>query len=61
MVPEERLTLPPELLDVLNWHVDEMLTLSKMRSSQLLFPAITGGFRSRSSLDKPFADVAAAI
>ena len=57
----QRLTLPSELLDVLHWHVDEMLTLSKMRSSELLFPAITGGFRSRSCLDKPFADVAAAI
>ena len=57
----QRLTLPPELLDVLHWHVDEMLTQSKMRSSELLFPAITGGFRSRSCLDKPFADVAAAI
>ncbi|MBK9032066.1 MAG: hypothetical protein IPL61_12205 [Myxococcales bacterium] len=57
----QRLTLPPELLDVLHWHVDEMLTLTKMRSSELLFPAITGGFRSRSCLDKPFADVATAI
>jgi hypothetical protein len=28
-----------------------------MRESELLFPAVTGGFRARSCLDKPFAAV----
>ncbi|HEX3595513.1 MAG TPA: hypothetical protein VHU80_10435 [Polyangiaceae bacterium] len=32
-----------------------------MRSSSYLFPSITGGLRSRSVLDKPFADVLEAL
>ncbi len=50
----QRLTLPRELLDVLKWHVNEVLLPKKMRESELLFPAVTGGFRARSCLDKPF-------
>jgi hypothetical protein len=57
----QRLTLPPELLDVLQWHVDNVILPRKMRESDLLFPATTGGFRSRSCLDKPFLAVGAAI
>lgn len=57
----QRLALPPELLDVLRWHVDNVLLPHKMRHSELLFPATTGGFRSRSCLDKPFAAVSKAI
>jgi len=53
----QRLTLPRELLDVLKWHVDDVILPKKMRESELLFPAVTGGFRARSCLDKPFAAV----
>ncbi len=53
----QRLVLPPELLDVLRWHRDTRLLRKKMRESDLLFPATTGGFRARSFLDKPFEEV----
>ena len=57
----QRLALPTELLDVLRWHVNEILLAKKMRESELLFPAVTGGFRARSCLDKPFAEAAKKI
>jgi len=57
----QRLVLPPGLLDVLHWHKETRLLRKKMRQSDLLFPAITGGYRSRSVLDKPFAEVSDAI
>lgn len=57
----QRLTLPRELLDVLRWHVDEQLLHKPMRLSDLLFPSVSGGFRARSVLDKPFADVSKKI
>ena len=53
----QRLVLPPGLLDVLRWHVETRLMRRKMRMSELLFPATTGGFRSRSFLDTPFEHV----
>lgn len=57
----QRLTLPKELLDVLRWHVDEQILHTPMRMSELLFPSVTGGFRARSVLDKPFDEVSKAI
>src|SRR5207248_6840960 len=57
----QRLTLPPELLDVLRWHVDEQLLHTPMRMSDLLFPSVHGGYRARSVLDKPFDEVSKAI
>ena len=57
----QRLTLPPELIDVLKWHIENVLLHRKMRESDLLFPATTGSYRSRSCLDKPFEAVTAAI
>jgi hypothetical protein len=57
----QRLALPPEVLDVLRWHINERLLPKKMRESDLLFPATTGGFRARSVLDKPFEEVCEAI
>jgi hypothetical protein len=57
----QRLTLPRELLDVLRWHVDEQLLHTPMRMSELLFPSVSGGFRARSVLDKPFEEVSKAI
>lgn len=57
----QRLALPRELLDVLRWHVDEQLLHTPMRMSELLFPSVSGGFRARSVLDKPFDDVSKKI
>ncbi len=53
--------LPAAVLDVLRWHVETQLTTAEMRDSDLLFPSVTGGFRSPSVLNKPFAEVAEAI
>jgi hypothetical protein len=51
-----RLSLPEELMQILRW---QMINLpdGPMRESDLLFPSITGGFRSQTALDKPFTDV----
>lgn len=57
----QRLALPRELLKVLQWHVDTQLLRKKMRMSELLFPSVVGGFRSRSCLDKPFKAVSEAM
>jgi integrase len=57
----QRIHMPKPLTDVLRWHVNEQLLPRKMRESELLFPAVTGGLRARSCLDKPFAEVGAAI
>lgn len=48
-------------MDVLRWHVYEQLLHTRMRMSDLLFPAVTGGFRARSVLDKPFDEASKAI
>lgn len=50
---------PRELLDVLRWHVNEQILHTKTRESELLFPSVTGGFRARSALDKPFDEARA--
>jgi integrase len=55
------ISLPREVMDVLVWHVETQLTTPEMRESELLFPAITGGFRSPSVLNKPFEDVASTL
>ena len=57
----QRLTLPEELFDVLRWHVATQLRVEPMRQSDLLFPSELGGFRARSVLDRPFAEVVRAI
>ena len=51
-----RVTLPPDVMAVLRWHV-ERLPAGPTRESDLLFPSETGGFRSPTVLDKPFRDV----
>jgi len=56
----QRIPLPKELVDLLSWHVAE-LPAGPMRDSDLLFPSDTGGYRSRSCLDRPFREVATAI
>lgn len=57
----QRIHMPRDLVSVLRWHIDEQILRRKMRESELLFPSVTGRFRSRSCLDKPFAEVASAI
>ena len=56
----QRLPLPVDLMDILHWHV-ERLPKGPMQTSDLLFPATTGGFRSASCLDKPFREVTKVI
>lgn len=57
---DQRLVLPSELVEILEWHVAR-LPAGPMQESGLLFPGETGRYRSASCLDKPFAAVAAAI
>ena len=47
--------LPDAVMRVLHWHVNRLTR--KRLESDLLFPALHGGFMSRSALDKPFARV----
>jgi integrase len=49
--------LPKEATDVLRWHIETQLTTPEQQDSELLFPAVNGGFRSPSVLNKPFSDV----
>jgi hypothetical protein len=57
---EERVQAPAELLAVC-WHVETQLRSPAQQESDLLFPAVHGGFRTRNVLDKPFRGVAGAI
>lgn len=50
--------LPKEVMDVLAWHVDTQLETDDQKDSDLLFPSITGGFRTPRILNSPMADVA---
>jgi integrase len=52
------IALPPEVMNVLRWHVDTQLSTPEQRESELLFPSVTGSFRTPTVLNKPFADVA---
>src|SRR5262245_58774040 len=58
---ETACTFPALLVAILRCHIETQLTTDAMRSSELLFPAEDGRFRSRSALKKPFAVVAEAI
>ncbi len=51
-----RVTLPQELMDILQWHV-EQLPEGPMRDSDRLFPSKQGRFRTASVLTKAFDDV----
>ncbi len=53
---DQEIPLPDFVMQVLDAHV-AMLPEGPMRDSDLLFPATTGGMRSRSVLDKPFRHV----
>src|SRR5688572_3841168 len=48
----QRLTLPPDLVAILRWHVETQLTTEAMQESELLFPSEAGGFRSPTVLQK---------
>ncbi|MBI5536861.1 MAG: hypothetical protein HY898_29335 [Deltaproteobacteria bacterium] len=56
-----RIHLPADAVDLLRWHVETQLSTPEQQDSDLLFPAVNGGFRAASVLDKPFAAVAEAI
>jgi len=60
VTPRYPVALPLEMLDILRWHVAS-LPAEPMASSELLFPLELGGFRSMSTLDKPFKAVVDAI
>ena len=47
-----------EVLDVLRWHVDTQLAAPEQEDSDLLFPAVTGGFRTQKVLNVPIAETA---
>ena len=50
--------LPPEVVEVLRWHVRTQLATPEQKASELLFPSVNGSFRSPSVLNKPLDDVA---
>ena len=51
------ITLPPEAMAVLRWHVETQLTTPEQQESELLFPAVNGKYRSPSVLNKPLDEV----
>jgi integrase len=53
----QRITVPSEVMGVLQWHVDTQLETPEQKASELLFPAEDGTFRSESFLKKAFATV----
>jgi hypothetical protein len=57
----QKVFVPGELMDILQWHVDEQIAEPIKERSDLLFPSRTGGFRAGSVLDKPFAEVVKAL
>jgi len=57
----QRISVPSEVMDVLRWHVETQLTTPEQKTSELLFPAENGRFRSESFLKKAFAKVSELI
>jgi integrase len=57
---DQEIPLPPAVMRVLRNHADT-LPPGPMADSDLLFPSIKGGMRSRSVLDKPFRRVLKAL
>jgi hypothetical protein len=58
---EELGVIDTTMLVLLRWHVRTQLVTPEMEESDLLFPSVTGGFRSPCVLNKPFADIAETI
>lgn len=56
----QRISVPKPMMAALRAHVKAMKR-PKMVESEFLFPSFRGGMRTRSVLDKPFADVAKRI
>ena len=50
--------LPKAVIEVLNWHVGQMLWTLQQQDSDLLFLSTTGGFRAPAVLNAPFAEIA---
>ena len=57
----QRITVPAEVMDVLRWHQASQLVTPEQKTSDLLFPADDGSFRSESFLKKSFAAVGGLI
>ena len=57
----QRISVPPEVIQVLANHVQTQLTTPEQLASELLFPAANGGFLTEHCLRKPFAKVGALI
>lgn len=57
----QRINVPSEVIEVLKWHVENMLVTPEQQASELLFPREDGGYRSESSLKKAFAIVGGLI
>jgi integrase len=55
------ITVPQELMAVLEWHVRTQLSTPEQEDSDLLFPSVKGSYRSPCVLNKPFADVCEAM
>lgn len=53
----QRISLSPDLMEVLRWHVQTQLTKQQQQDSELLFPSEEGDFRSEAVLRKPFKEV----
>jgi hypothetical protein len=56
-----KIGVPKELMAVLQWHVDTQLLSRHMKDSDLLFPSLSGSYRARTVLNKPFKKVAAEL
>ena len=53
----QRIGLPSEVIDVLQWHVDTQLTTPEQKASELLFPGPDGRLLTEHCLRSPFACV----
>jgi len=49
--------VPQIVIDVLSWHVEQQLHTPEQQDSDLLFPSVTGGYRTPTVLNKPFAEI----
>ena len=58
---DQRIALPPELVEILRWHVGQFPALGPEAESELLFPSYLGSLHAPSVLDKPFQAVAKAV
>lgn len=57
----QRITVPAELIAILEWHCRTQLITPEQLGSELLFPREDGGFRTESCLKKAFAHVGGLI